>query len=482
MCDGSLKMDPQLLSIPRFTRKLVHRERLFFGGYSANISIVVRLKGNVSQDRLRSVIQHMPYRHPLLQVRIIQDEQGVPWFTSEGCPDVKLEVYPRSSDSQWIATCYRDYHYPFRHAEGPHAKFTLLYSPSISELVITIHHIIGDGMSLGYLVRDILDHLADPTKGYTHIIPPTFSLEQIPIPPHIDFLTKFILKRYNVKWRDQKIKYQISFDAKDMVDVHEIFVANYQPIFSNLQLSETETTAFLHKCRQEGVTVNSALLTLLLLVQQQYLQLDPHFRHRTIIPVNIRDRLRTPVGEGFGLYASGYNLTYRYNWHRSFWDNVLALHKRIMTQMTDHNIFKDLVLMYHFMDPSLMGDMKYFLMGRLVNDTAKYAKLSKLAQQKDLVVNTLIKKKRLDTGFTHEVVLTNIGNLDRVHLKRTYGPLVLDSIMFAPGSNPRMRLAIGTVTASGKLNLNISSMSHIYSQEQLDELRELITTRLDRDV
>ena len=348
--------------------------------------------------------------------------------------------------------------------------------------MITIHHIIGDGMSLGYLVRDILDHLADPTKEYVPVDPPAFTVEQIPIRPHVNFLTKFILNRYNTEWQRQKAKHHISFDAEDMANLHEIFVTNYQTIFSNLQLSEDETTSFLRKCRREEVTVNSALLTLFLTVQQQYLHLDSNIKHRTIIPVNIRDRLRKPAGEGFGLCASGYNLTYQYNDHQPFWDNVRALHKRITTQMTDHNIFKDLFLMYHFMDPSLMGDMKYFVIGRLVKDSPQYDKLSQLARQKDLVINKLIKKKKLDIGFTHEVVLTNIGNLDRINLKRSYGAFVLDSLMFAPGSNPRMRLAIGVVTASGKLNLSISSMSHNYSQKQLDELRGLIHVKLHEEI
>ncbi len=470
--------------LPIYKRKLVHREYVFYGAYSANIIMVVRIKGDVPQDSLRSVIKQMPYRHPLLQVRIIKDEHGVPWFTSEGCKEVDLEIQSRSSYSDWINTCYADYHHPFRHAEGPHVKFTLLYSPTVSELVITIHHVIGDGMSLGYLVRDILDHLADPTREYIRLEPPIFTIENIPIEPKANLLVKFILNRYNKKWQRQKSEHNISFDEEDMANVHEVFVSNFKPIFSNLQLSEAETTSFIHKCRKEEVTVNSALLTLFLRVQQQYLNLDPKFKHRTIVPVNIRPRLRKPVGEEFSYYASGYDIKYQYKEDKSFWDNVRTFHKMIYDKMTDKNIFRDLVLMYHYMDPSIMGDLKYLFSGRLVKEhQSRYEKLSQLAQQKNLVVNKIIKSKKLDlSSFTHEVLLTNIGNLDRINLKRSYGSLELDSLLFAPGSNARMRLAIGVVTASGKLNLSISSMSHIYSQEKLDEIKNLAYEKLRKEI
>ncbi|NHI94919.1 MAG: hypothetical protein EAX96_20690 [Candidatus Lokiarchaeota archaeon] len=470
-------------TLPIYKRKLVHREYLFYGGYSANIIMVARIKGNVPQKLLRSVIKEMPYRHPLLQVRIIKDKNEDLWFTSEGCNEVDLEVVPRSSDSDWITSCYADYHHPFIHEKGPHAKFTLLYSPNISELIITINHIIGDGMSLGYLVRDILEHLEIPEKEFIRLEPPVFDIENIPIEPKVNFLVKFILKRLNTKWQRQKLENNIYFDDEDMSNIHEIFVTNFQPIFSNLLLSEDETRSFINKCNKEGVTVNSAFLTLLLRVQQLYLHLKPKFKHRTIIPVNIRNRLRKPVGEAFALYASGYDMTYRYDEKKSFWENVRAFHKMIVKEMTDYNIFKDIIIMYYYMDPTLMGDLKYFVTGRLVKEhQSRYDKLHKLVEKK-LVINKIIKSKKADLfSFAQEIVLTNIGNLNQINLRRQYGQLELDSLMLAPGANARMRLAIAAVTASGKLNLSISSMSRNYSQDQLDEIKKLTYEKFCKEI
>ena len=469
--------------LPVYKRKLVHREYLFYGGYSANIIMVARIKGNVTQKLLRSIIKEMPCRHPLLQVRIFKDKHEDLWFTSEGCNEVDLEIVTRSSDSDWISTCYADYHHPFIHDKGPHAKFTLLYSPKISELVITIHHVIGDGMSLGYLARDILEHLENPEKEFIRLEPPVFSVENMPIQPKVNFLIRFILKRLNAKWQQQKSENDIYFDDEDMANIHEIFVTNFQPIFSNLQLSEDETKSFIKKCRNEKVTVNSALLTLLLRVQQLYIRLNPKFKHRTIIPVNIRDRLRTPGGEAFALYASGYEMNYKYDKKKDFWENVRKFHKMIFKEMTDDNIFKDLILMYHHMNPTLMGDMKYFVTGKLVKEhQSRYDKLSKLAEKK-VFINKMIKSKKIDLfSFAQEIVLTNIGNLDKINLKREYGQLELDSLILAPGANARMRLAVAAVTASGKLNLSISSMKNNYSQKEIDEIKKLTYEKLCKEM
>lgn len=101
---------------------------------------------------------------------------------------------------------------------------------------------------------------------------------------------------------------------------------------------------------------------------------------------------------------------------------------------------------------------------------------------KDIVINKVIKRRNLIFQKLPIVALTNIGNLDGINLNRSYGSLEVDSLMFALGSNARMRLAIGVVTASGKLNLNISSMSHNYSQDRLDEIKRLAYKKLLKEI
>jgi len=68
--------------------------------YTANIMMVARITGDVSVERLETVIQKMPKRHPLLRVRIIRDENGVPWFTSEGVSENHLITVERTADDQ----------------------------------------------------------------------------------------------------------------------------------------------------------------------------------------------------------------------------------------------------------------------------------------------------------------------------------------------------------------------------------------------
>ncbi|GAJ24617.1 unnamed protein product, partial [marine sediment metagenome] len=137
-------------------RKLNSFERRFFRSPNQTISIVARIKGYISEDDLKGALYKVGQQHLLLGVRIYLDENNEPWYTNEKVPENPLRVVQRTSDEDWNRELLNEYKIRFKLATGPLARFVLLQSHEISEILIICHHVICDGTSLAILARDLL--------------------------------------------------------------------------------------------------------------------------------------------------------------------------------------------------------------------------------------------------------------------------------------------------------------------------------------
>ena len=86
---------------------------------------------------------------------------------------------------------------------------------------------------------------------------------------------------------------------------------------------------FINLCKMKEVSVHSAICTAFL----------PDI---SIInnPVNLRERLRYPIGEAFGLYASGAVVKMKYQETIDFWENAKKYQKELYLALRDKNLFK----------------------------------------------------------------------------------------------------------------------------------------------
>ena len=193
-----------------YKRKVTSRERIFYRNPHANVAMVAKIKGNVSIKLLRSIVRVIPREHPLLSVRIVHDNNDDIWFTSEEVPELEVQMFPRTSDSLWYEKFQEECKIPFELANGPLIRFLLFHSPEISELLIFCQHIICDGMSLAYLMRDILTYLGEPKQNIEiSLDPPVLNHENLPSAAQPNFLAKklvaFSTWKYNHKWQQRKV-------------------------------------------------------------------------------------------------------------------------------------------------------------------------------------------------------------------------------------------------------------------------------------
>jgi hypothetical protein len=417
---------------------------------------------------LRDAVAKVQQRHPNLRVRIREDDDHDPWFTSEGAEEIPVEVVRRESDDHWIKVVQEGCQIPFEFDSRPAIRFILVQSPTRSELVILCHHIICDGLSLAYLARDLMVHLGDPTRQVEVLPDPDpIDRENMPEGVTLNAVARFFINRINRKWEKDKV----FFDQEDYEDLSEAYWTNYRHRMLSIELSEAQTSALVNRCRQEEVTVNSALAAAFV-GAQTIVRGDELFHPSMGVAGGLRDRLQRPVGEVMGFFAGVATLKYRYNRRNGFWENARRFHRKVRPLYTNRHLFRDL-LGWCYLEPAILESINFKRLGGLVPPhLPRYRKLSAFSKRDDVVLSVL-RRGKMDS-LDRIIMGTAVTNLTRMDFPRKYGTLELDRLIMKPGGAfplANVNLVLGAVTCAGKLSLVVE-----YAEETVDT-RSMARTR-----
>jgi NRPS condensation-like uncharacterized protein len=436
--------------VTNYKRVVTTPERFFMYSPFSIVTMVARIKGYVSEEMLKNAVAKAQRRHVLLRVRLNFDTDHNLWFSSEGVQGIPIEILPRKSENEWIKIHAGASKIPFEFENRPAIRFILVQSPDVSELVILCHHIICDGMSLSYLVRDLMVHLGDPEREVEVLPhPPAIDLNNLPGDVSQSGLVKFFIKRMNRKWAEDPE----FFDQEDYDVLTKAYWDNYNHEIITIELSEAETAALVSRCKKEAVTVNS-VLTAAFSGAQSFVEGEKPYHEQIVVAANLRDRLQNPVGEGFGMYASGIELKFKYNHERSLWENARQFQKNFQSKFTNKNLFSN-ILNWLNLEPTMFEAFHFKKLGVLVPpDSARYEKLSAFSKKDDVAYRILKRDNlgSLDSKYWGTAV-TNLGRLD---FPRTYGTLELDRLFLKPGGGIPLvnaNLVLSALTCSGKLSL-----------------------------
>jgi NRPS condensation-like uncharacterized protein len=445
-----------------YERKVTGAERFFSHAPFATVTMVARIKGQVTAELLQNAVEKVQERHVLLRVRIKDTQDGDLWFTSEGVQEISIEVVPRKTENDWISVQAEGSKIPYDFENGPAIRFILVQSEAVSELIILCHHMICDGMSLAYLARDLMVHLGDPASEPQILpAPEPISLENIPNKVAPSRLIKYFINKIKQKWADE----YISFDQEDYEALTKAYWVNFTHEILPVELSEVETSTLVKRCRKENVTVNNAIITAFLGAQNFSVDAKPHHA-KTAVAASLRDRLLTSPGESMGYYASGLEVKYKYNAKKGFWENARNYHKKIGSNISNKKAFGDLAN-YLEMDSNIYEALSFKKLGALVSSgSPRYKKLHDFSQREDVVVRLLqrAKMETLDAKLIGPAI-TNLGNLN---FPTTYGALELDRLIMQPGGAfplVHVDMVLGVATCAGKLSLIIE-----YAEEAVDTL------------
>ena len=410
----------------KFRRKIGAERTLLM--VPLNVVMVARVRGQVDRSEVSAALGRLRSRHPLLGVRVEIGDDGTGWYVAAGVPPLETHLEPRQDEQQWLERVKKEFRTPFSLETGPLVRCALIHSPEVSDIVLCGHHAICDGMSLAYLLRDLLELLAGSAAGAMELVHlPPINSTTVPEPGPINPLLRFILGRINRKWAKKGIR----FGEADMRWMHEAFwKSNAHVQVLAWAMDAESTSALVERCRAERVTVNTALWTAFLGAQHDVQGLGRRYHRRSALAVNTRDKLTVPVGKAFGFYASSLTLRLPYSPRDSFWANARRLHARITRELSSTNIFR--MLIAEAVHPTLL-DSLYF---------RKYGLLD------ESMPDRLLRKLRW-----HEVsygyAITNVG---RLHVPTMYGPLRIEAVYGPSIYSDVDEKVVGVITIGGCLS------------------------------
>jgi NRPS condensation-like uncharacterized protein len=456
-------------NVTPYERKVTPIERMFHHSPYSIVTLVTRVRGTVTEDMLVTAVAQVQARHPNLRVRIREDGDHNLWFTSEGVEEILVETVRRESEDYWIQVHQQFSKIPFEFEKRPAIRFVLVQSPEVSEIVILCHHILCDGMSLAYLARDLMVQLGDPARE-VEVLPDPIPIEvnNMPADVSLNAVEKFFINRINKKWEAE----EVFFDQEDYEDLNAAYWGNFTHQIISIELSETQTTALVQRCRKEGVTVNSALAAAFAGAQRT-IQGDQPYHTNIGVAADLRDRLMKPAGEVMGFYAGLANLKYKYETSRSFWENARRFHQKVNPLYTNKILFKDL-LTWCYLSPGILEAFPFKRLGGLVSPEApRYQQLSGYSQQDD-VVSSILKREKMDS-LEYKLMGTAVTNLTRLDFPRQYGAFELDRMILQPGGAfplVNINLVLGAVTCAGKLSLILEYAEEAVDSSTMEEIRD----------
>lgn len=300
-------------------------------GQPYNIAVVVHLADVVTVEEVRAAVAGLQRRHPLLGVTTVVDQDRTPWLESAGVGPVPVRVVELSGPEDAallldveVMTPFVMDHAPLRPdgTEAPRPpllRVTVLDPPESRggiDIVLCAQHVIADGLSMYFLVRDLVRLLrepgippgtADAAARCEHVLPPE-AARRMHRTPAAALTVRALLRAYRV--------------LRSVPPRH--------PVAG-------------HDCR--NLPVGPAFLPLYTAVNT---------------PVSLRSQLRIDVGESVGLYVGNAVVMRSYRARRDFWWNARAFYHRLRRAM------RDLFLMIRLCSPAVPRPVVHDVMTELM--------------------------------------------------------------------------------------------------------------------
>jgi len=458
----------QTMSKPRqFGREVTRPEQRFLAPPTSHISLVLRVRGDITKEALRNAVDRMLVTYPQFGVRIRKTQDAV-LCTTEGAAEVPIKMYEREDEASWLNALNEEHSIPVYHSKGPLTRLILVKDETTSELILFCHHTICDGRSLELGLREVILNLGDPSRtppimsevpAHTpEVFPATFSKSRA---------RSWLVSQVNKKWDKERV----TFDEEDIANLWEAFWKGSRYRVELVQLEKDETDRFVQMCRANGVTVNSALIVAF--VRARADALKPYEgKVKSVIAVDTRERLLIDAQDAVGLYAGGVKYDFDYKHNSPFWDNVRNLHKVISKHLKDNDVFGPIYDQF-LLDQTLIDAMLFAEIGDLVEPhQSRYDKISTFVRNPGGLVSKYLKKT---VGAAPHIVMTNLG---RMGIPEEVEGIKIDCAFFTPSSGLKMELALGVATAGGRLTAAINYHDAYFDHSNMARIsrraRELI--------
>jgi hypothetical protein len=229
--------------------------------FPTNHALTAQITGHTTVRQWRDALDAVQQRHPLLSVCIDTTFNRVPYFRRVTGQRIPLRVVT-STFARWQREIAEEVNAPFTPDQAPLFRAVLLHQETHCTFILSSHHAVSDGISILFLLRDILLAL----RGY--------ALGALPLAPSREILL-------GAQQRTSTEPGLRSFAAERPL----------LPRVEGIKLTPEQTTTLQHRARQEGVTIHAAISAALAIAGRA---IDEGWRNsplRLMSPAELRDIL-----------------------------------------------------------------------------------------------------------------------------------------------------------------------------------------------
>jgi len=323
-----------------------------------NAVIVLRVTNGPSEETLKTLLDYMQHRHPLLGVHI-QKEKNRYFFVSEGTPGIPIKVVGRQNNEHWKHVVEEELNCKLDIFTGPLVRFTYLKASDNkkeSEIVITFQHSVMDAISGAHLLHEILSFCQEiESSGDKDVMEKFKILEPLrPLPSVEAFFPpsfKGIQRKWNVflfilRQMGDEFRYRLRTRGKRKAPIHPTAKCKILP----MKLSK-ETTDVLLKCsRKKRITLNNLFTAAILMAVHKHLYDGQARPLRHINTADLRPYLNPPLDpQYFGSYFSMMLFTVRMKENPGVWGLAREISDIIYSSLKRGDKFCANLLSYQMM-------------------------------------------------------------------------------------------------------------------------------------
>ena len=431
-------------------------ERAFLPTRSSNIKVVAYVGGEINEKLFHDAVSKLATKHPYLRSKVVMREDGTAYFTTEGGKKPKSVVFAGNSNADVLNAIYQENKKPSNWETEPTSRFILIKGVNGSDVIVAyVHHVVADGRSTILVMKHLLEIIADPTKEIEELMPISL-VENAPSDVKIPEIQKSYAEKINEEWSKQKV----TFGVEDFIKVAQQKYASGPDVYVDQALTREETTALRNKSKEQGISINAALLAAILIAKK--IEETEPTPDNLGFAVDVRKRLTKDAGEACNLLASGAMVAPEYEEGMAFWDLAMDIHTKTLVAIESNQNLFGTRLMTQIMDPTFNDAMYMY-------------------QQGDWEGTPLIKKMG-SQGAPVGAVLTNIGGMQLPAEYKGVNPIKLNDAIFYPPIGIEKVIELGASSLLGKLHIVTLSPQNAANRELKEKLIPKIFEILKKNV
>jgi len=137
-----------------------------------HFALAAQVQGPTTVARWRDALDLVQLRHPLLSVCIETDGNCRPHFRRETAAPIPLRVVRENNVvRRWESEIELELSIPFNARQAPLLRAVLLHEADQAVFILVAHHSIADGVSIAFVIRDVLQALSRNPIGLLPLLP-----------------------------------------------------------------------------------------------------------------------------------------------------------------------------------------------------------------------------------------------------------------------------------------------------------------------